>query len=113
MKRTDSVAYFATIGIGSQRKQFLVVMDTGSSDLWVPGANCNSQSCRVHKTLGSGDSTTFQATTQPWAIQYGTGSASGVIVSDSLAIGGLEVQRMSFGVATRLSNNFAQFVISF
>jgi hypothetical protein len=85
-------------------------MDTGSSDLWVPAANCNSDACKVHKTLGSNDSTTLQATSKPWQIQYGTGAAAGIIITDSLVVGGLTVSRMPFGAATQLSNNFAQFV---
>ena len=85
-------------------------MDSGSSDLWVPAANCNSEACKVHETLGSNDSTTLQATNQPWQIQYGSGSAAGIIIADSLNIGGLTVSRMPFGAATQLSNNFAQFV---
>jgi Eukaryotic aspartyl protease len=104
------LAYFAAIGIGSNDKSFFVVMDTGSADLWVPAANCQSQACVVHSTLGSTDSTTLQATNQPWQIQYGTGSAAGVIVADSVNVGGLTVKRMPFGAATQLSNNFAQFV---
>lgn len=85
-------------------------MDTGSSDLWVPAANCRSEACRVHKTLGSNDSTSLQASNQPWKIQYGTGSAAGVIIADKVSVGGLSVSRMPFGAATHLSTNFAQFV---
>jgi hypothetical protein len=88
-------------------------MDTGSSDLWVPGANCKSQACQVHTTLGSKDSSTLQATTKPWQIQYGSGSAAGVIVADSVSVGSLTVPRMPFGAVTQLSNNFASFVYSF
>jgi len=84
-------------------------MDTGSSDLWVPAADCKSVACQVHKTLGSKDSSTFRETKTPWQIKYGSGSASGVLVADSLSIGGLTVRHMPFGVATVLSDNFAQF----
>jgi len=107
---SNLLAYFSAIEIGSEKKQFLVVMDTGSSDLWVPAANCKSRACKVHKTFGSSDSSTLQATNKPWQIQYGTGAAAGVVVADSLSIGGLNISRMPFGVATQLSNNFAQFV---
>lgn len=67
----------------------------------------------VHNSLGSSDSSTLQATTQPWQIQYGTGAAAGVLVRDSIDIGGLSVTQMPFGVATQLTNNFAQFVALF
>jgi hypothetical protein len=107
---SDRLAYFSPIQIGSEGDTFLVVMDTGSSDLWVPAANCKSSACLVHKTLGSQDSTTLQATQTPWTIQYGSGAASGVLVADSVRIGGLTVSRMPFGVATQLTDNFGEFV---
>ena len=85
-------------------------MDTGSSDLWVPAVNCQSQACVVHTQFGSNDSSTLQVSQQKWQIQYGSGSAAGLLVADSLNIAGLTVKRMAFGVATQLSNTFAQFV---
>ena len=85
-------------------------MDTGSSDLWVPAANCQSVSCKNHTTLGSDDSTTLQATETPWEIQYGIGFAAGALVADSVTVAGLKVKRMPFGTASQVSNNFAQFV---
>ena len=106
---SDALAYFSPIQIGAHRKSFLVVMDTGSADLWVPAANCKSLACQVHNTLGSNDSSTLQATKTPWQIQYGSGFASGVLVADSVSIGKLAVRRMPFGAATQLSDNFAQF----
>ena len=82
-------------------------MDTGSSDLWVPSANCADQACLVHQNLSSADSTSLQTSNQPWQIQYGSGSAAGVLVADNVNIAGLTVKRMPFGVATQLSSQFA------
>jgi cathepsin D len=107
---TLTVAYFSPIGLGSNEKQFLVVMDTGSSDLWIPAANCPSQACRIHTRYGSADSSTLQVSQTPWTIQYGSGSASGVLIADSVTIANLTVSRMAFGAATQLSSTFTQFV---
>src|SRR5579862_1502865 len=101
------VAYFSPIGLGSNQKQFLVVMDTWSSDLWVPSESCIERACLVHTRFGSNDSNTLQTSSKTWKITYGSGSAAGVLVSDSLTVGNLTVNRMAFGVATRLSNFFA------
>jgi cathepsin D len=99
-------AYFASVAIGAQKKAFTVVMDTGSSDLWVPSSTCKDQACVVHQNLSIADSTSLKTTTQPWQIQYGSGSAAGVLVTDDVNIAGLAVKLMPFGVAEQLSNQF-------
>src|SRR5271156_2074278 len=88
-------------------------MDTGSSDLWVPSTSCRSSACKDHQSLGPSDSTSLQQSTTQWQIQYGSGAAAGVLVSDMVSIGGLTVTRMPFGVVTQLTSNFAQFVRKF
>jgi hypothetical protein len=103
-----TVGYFSTIQIGNKNASFTVIMDTGSSDLWVPSARCSSQECQQHNTLGPETSTTLRESSRQWSITYGIGSASGFIVSDFVTIGGLDVGNMSFGVATIVNNFFVQ-----
>lgn len=40
--------YFVDVQIGSNDQTFTVVPDTGSSNLWVYSASCNSVCCRTH-----------------------------------------------------------------
>lgn len=41
--------YVGAIGIGTPPQQLSVVMDTGSSDLWIPGLGCTA--CGNHNTF--------------------------------------------------------------
>lgn len=41
--------YVGTVGIGTPPQYLSVVMDTGSSDLWIPGLGCTA--CGNHDTF--------------------------------------------------------------
>lgn len=41
--------YVGTVGIGTPPQYLSVVMDTGSSDLWIPGMGCTA--CGNHDTF--------------------------------------------------------------
>lgn len=108
----QDVSYFSTLRIGSNSKAFRVVMDSGSSDLWVPAGDCTSAACQNHATLATGDSTTLKVSTQPWKIQYGSGSASGFLVQDVLQMAGMQTRSVTFGTASTLSDTFTNFPVS-
>jgi saccharopepsin len=43
----QNLQYYAPISLGTPAQDFKVVLDTGSSNLWVPGTACNSIACFV------------------------------------------------------------------
>lgn len=95
--------YFGTVSIGTPAQEFKVVLDTGSSNLWVPSHSCWSPACWVHTTFKSSESSTFAKNGTTFEILYGSGGVKGIESNDNVDLGGLTVQGATFGEATTLS----------
>ncbi|KAJ1979702.1 hypothetical protein H4R33_005657 [Dimargaris cristalligena] len=93
--------YYGIISLGTPGQSFRVNFDTGSSDLWLPGLDCPSPACVSHRTFQPARSSTFQTDGREFSIGYGDGThAEGVLVSDTLTIGGIRVANQTFAMAT-------------
>jgi saccharopepsin len=91
---------FSEIAIGTPPQSFKVIMDTGSSNLWVPSTDCNSIACYLHTKYSHDDSSTYKANGSEFKIAYGSGSLEGYVSRDTVQLGGLKIKNQLFAEAT-------------
>ncbi|RMD42310.1 hypothetical protein DV735_g2816, partial [Chaetothyriales sp. CBS 134920] len=92
--------YFSTVSLGTPAQEFKVVLDTGSSNLWVPSKSCGSIACYLHQKYDSDASSTYKRNGSEFGIRYGSGEVAGFISEDTLRIGDLSIKNQLFGEAT-------------
>lgn len=100
MRLKNALIDFSEITIGTPPQTFKVVLDTGSSNLWVPSQSCNSIACFLHSTYDSSSSSTYKKNGSDFEIHYGSGSLTGFISNDVFTIGDLQVKNQDFAEAT-------------
>ncbi|KAG8132117.1 hypothetical protein E2320_010003, partial [Naja naja] len=100
-KYTNSFAmsYYGQISIGTPPQNFMVLFDTGSSNLWVPSVYCQSQPCNNHQLFNPSQSSTYSSNGQTFSIQYGSGSLTGVFGYDTVTIQGIPITNQEFGLS--------------
>ncbi|WRT69275.1 uncharacterized protein IL334_006259 [Kwoniella shivajii] len=93
-------SYSGQVSIGSPAQDFLLIMDTGSSDLWVAGSTCESSSCTGVSTFQSSSSTSYSTSNAAFNISYGSGDADGYLATDTVSLAGFTVTGQTFAVVT-------------
>ncbi|XP_010738909.2 pepsin A [Larimichthys crocea] len=99
MTNDADLSYYGVISIGTPPQSFTVIFDTGSSNLWIPSVYCNSQACQNHRKFNPQQSSTFKWGSESLSIQYGTGSMTGYLASDTVEVGGISVANQVFGIS--------------
>merc|ERR1719375_2855405 len=96
--------YYGKISVGNPPQEFLVVFDTGSGNLLLPGKECTDEACTSHKRFDS--SLSLKSTQIAFAdspdkpvtkggdrdvvtITFGTGEMSGIFIKDRICIGSI------------------------
>ncbi|XP_003385244.1 PREDICTED: cathepsin D-like [Amphimedon queenslandica] len=93
--------YYGNITIGTPPQNFLVIFDTGSSNLWIPSSKCDpkDKACQTHHQYNHDHSSTYVKNDTKFAIQYGTGNLTGFLSVDTVTIANLTVPAQKFAEA--------------
>lgn len=93
--------YIATARIGSDKQEFNFLLDTGSSDTWVPKKDCIAAFPKNHY-YNPETSSTSRNTNIPFQIRYGGGrSSSGIYYIDNFYYINNKDFPLQFGVAIK------------
>lgn len=95
--------YFANVSLGTPAQPLQLHIDTGSSDLWTNVADStfckSSQDPCYGGTYKANSSSTYKYVSSKFNITYADGSgAVGDYATDTLAIGGVTLQNLQFGI---------------
>ncbi|KZP31823.1 aspartic peptidase A1 [Athelia psychrophila] len=106
----NDIGYVGDIMIGTPPRAFRMLMDSGSSDLWVGSESCSSDGssdCGNHTFLGPMSSSSFKELTDTWSITYASGQVTGKLAQDNVAFGDLKLTNHVFGVAHNESSDYS------
>lgn len=98
--------YFVQGALGTPGQNFTLLVDTGSSNLWVPSASCYSLSCWTHNSFTSSASSSFATNNTSISIEYESGYCTGTVATDTLTLGQLTVPGVFFAEMTVVSTQF-------
>ncbi|KAK4122917.1 hypothetical protein N657DRAFT_575132 [Parathielavia appendiculata] len=102
-------SYFIKVQVGAAQQPFYMLLDTGASNTWLMGSDCESEACLVHDTFDPSSSKSWRTDNKAFSIEYGSGDLKGVVGEDTVSFAGLTVDVVSFGLANYTHNDFKHF----
>jgi len=105
LTNNGDTVFVGTVSIGTPPQNFVVIYDTGSANLWVPGTSCNS-SCNGKHIYNPAASSTYQPNGQALGITYGSGVMVGFLSADTVTLANVAITHQVFGQATGLDAQF-------
>lgn len=104
IKDYTDTQYVAEMTLGNPHQSFMIVPDTGSSNIWVYSSKCwFSPACYVHSSYKESKSKTFSHDDHKFELNYGSGGVKGFWSKDEVTFGGLSAKDFTFGEVTSAS----------
>ncbi|KAF8517900.1 aspartic peptidase domain-containing protein [Hysterangium stoloniferum] len=104
-------SYYGSLAVGTPPVSFNVILDTGSSDMWLAGQGCGL-ACRGVPKYNPTVSRTFKNRTTPFHITYGSGEAAGILAQDIVQMAGFQVPDQVFAICNLVSQNLLNAPVS-
>mmetsp|Transcript_66793 Transcript_66793/g.168647 ORF Transcript_66793/g.168647 Transcript_66793/m.168647 type:complete len:401 (+) Transcript_66793:56-1258(+) len=93
----QNLAYYAEVQVGTPGQPIMLLLDTGSSNLWVPEKERNLlRQSGQHNFYDPRKSSTHISMDARFDIEYGSGEVSGSFCRDTVALGGLVLPNFTF-----------------
>ncbi|KAF5343829.1 hypothetical protein D9757_013918 [Collybiopsis confluens] len=112
VNQNADASFFGSIAVGTPPVAYDVILDTGSSDLWLAGSTCLSTACDGIPTFKPSLSSTFKNNSEPFQITYGSGEAAGVLGQDVVQMAGFSVPNQVFAVCDDVSSGLLNTPVS-
>ena len=106
LKKIDSNLLTFENNIGSNSQKFEVILDTGSSILWIPGEEYEEETSKILRRYNHKSSLTSVKTNHKFKINYGTGYSLGSYFFDRIKMFNCTDNNsifMPFGVAEKMN----------
>ncbi|PPQ78252.1 hypothetical protein CVT25_011711 [Psilocybe cyanescens] len=124
--QNHDASYYGTVTIGTPPQSFNVILDTGSSDLWVADTECQECSTTTREcqqcdsTMPLFDASKSSSFASPAGnavgsqvtISYGSGSVIGSLSTDSVTMGGFTIPSQTFLSVSTLTPGLVDGAIS-
>ncbi|KAL0575800.1 hypothetical protein V5O48_006178 [Marasmius crinis-equi] len=109
-QQTDA-SYFGTVNVGTPAQSFNVILDTGSSDLWVATTGCSG--CNSDTPFyDPSKSSSAQNSNRPVSITYGSGAVQGNTVTDTVSMGPFTIASQTLLAVTAVSKDLLDGTVS-
>ncbi|KAG8935785.1 hypothetical protein FRC02_006335 [Tulasnella sp. 418] len=96
--------YAVPIRVGPGNQEFVMQVDTGSSDIWIASTNCRSRPSCESFNGPKYDSTTARFTNATFDVSYHRGRVKGSVVIDSVELAGYSFEAQALVSATDIEN---------
>jgi hypothetical protein len=95
--------FTASIYIGNPPQNFNIIVDTGSSNLWVTSKKCaQNPNCAGHNYFNPLTSTSYQTDNEILDLEYGSGATVCNLGQDEVVLGGIQVSNFEFGICSNV-----------